>query len=494
MSKNTATKKKDSVWSPTVIIVAIVCAIALTVTVVFALIARSGYFRRNNIVMEIGENQISQIEFEYYYGAQYQYWASAFGLASSGVNIKTAKCYMDNTKTWHEYFVDQAKEAIVSDYLLAAEATKNNFEMKEASKKTLETLPDDIETAAEANSMSVNAYLSALYCRNLTMEDFVAFTTRSQLATDYAESVMDGYTYEDSEIEKYFTDHRKDFELAEYYYYTIKATEDKTVDAIVDEFKAISGEDSITKFKDKIKELNPDKVEEGKEFSYSSYLKTDATYTENNELLEWVFKEETKANDVTVIEVKSGEGDSATTTYTAVVLVNRGKDDSKVASMHHILFQAATKLDANGNELKDSEGKVQKDMDAAKAEAEKILAEFNKGDKSKESFVSFVEANTDDTASKYTEGLYENFAEGDMTDGINDWIFPEKEEDQPKVGDVANLATDYGYHLVYFLGYADAWKVDIENTMKNEAYEKYMEDLEAATSVKYNEENMAKVG
>ena len=58
--------------------------------------------------------------------------------------------------------------------------------------------------------------------------------------------------------------------------------------------------------------------------------------------------------------------------------------------MHHILFQAATKLDANGNELKDSEGKVQKDMDAAKAEAEKILAEFNKGDKSKESFVSFV--------------------------------------------------------------------------------------------------------
>lgn len=494
MSQNTAAKKKDSVWSPAVVVVAIVCAVVLVATVALALVARTGYFRRNTIMMEIGEHKINQIEFEYYYGAQYQNWAQYL----SNVNLKTTKCYVDSSMTWHEYFMKETKDAIVEDYLLYEQAQKDNFKMTEASQKTLDTLPEDIASAAEINGMSVDTYLSAIYCKNMTMESFMEYVTRSQLVTDYVKNWGDTILDKefDSEeklteaVEKHFKDNRLDFEVADYYYYTITATSDKTVDAIEGEFKALSGDDIEKAFKDKIKELNPDKVKEGEEFSYTSYYKEDATYSEGDDISEWLFKEDTAEKSVTVISTTK----DSKTTKTAVLLLRRGKDDAKVATMRHILFKAAEKLDDNGNVVKDKDGKAVLDMEAAKAKAEKILAEFNSGDKSEDAFISFVEANTDDAASKYTGGLFEKFTEGYMTEGIDEWIFPDDDEKMPKVGDVANLETEFGYHLVYFLGYHDAWRVDVENDMKTKRYDEFLEGLKKAATVTYDDGALAKVG
>ncbi|MFR8334817.1 MAG: peptidylprolyl isomerase [Oscillospiraceae bacterium] len=45
-------------------------------------------------------------------------------------------------------------------------------------------------------------------------------------------------------------------------------------------------------------------------------------------------------------------------------------------------------------------------------------------------------------------GLYENVALGQMVEAFNDWIF----DTSRKAGDVGIVETDYGCHLMYFVG------------------------------------------
>lgn len=498
MSAKNTTKKKDSVWSPVVIIVAILCAAVLVGAVALAIVNRSGYFRENTVMMTIGDQEVNQIEFEYYYGAQYQVYNSYFSLSSSNVNLKTTKCYMDNTMTWHEYLVKMAKEQLVNDYILAAEAEKNGFELTDESKEILAGLPEDLEAAAEQNGVSVNSYLNLVYgAKNLTVERLVEYTTRGQLATDYATHIVEGYEYDDTKIEEYFNENRKEFELAEYYTYTIKAIENgKTVEEQKTAFEAITGENTAEQFKDLLKELYP--PEEGKEFVDTSYKKTDASFIEEDETSEWLFDEKTENGAIKVFAKESGEGDAKTTTYTAVCLINRGKDDAKVATMRHILFKTENLKDDSGNDLKDADGKTLTNKDEVMKKAEEVLNTWKNGEKTEDSFAKLADEHTEDEGSKGNGGLYENFKQGDMVEKIDTWIFPEKEEDQPKVGDttiVDVVSTNYqGVHIVYFLGYGDAWKIEVENAMKDKDYEDFLKGLKDAVEVTYDDANIAKIG
>lgn len=496
-AKNTA-KKKDTVWSPVVIIVAILCAAILVGLVGWAIVNRSGYFRENTVMMTIGDKEINQIEFEYYYGAQLQVYNSYFGLSSSNVNLKTTKCYMDNELTWHEYLVKMAKEQLINDYVLVAEAEKNNFELTKESKEALDSLPEGLEEAAEQNGVSLNSYLSLVYgCKNLTLDRFMEYSTRGQLAVDYATHVVDGYEYDDTKLEAYFKDNRKDFELADYYTYTIKAIENgKTVEEQKTAFEAITGENAAEQFKNLLKEYNP--PAEGKEFVDTSFKKEDTTYTEKDETSEWLFDEKTENGAVKVFVKESGEGDAKTTTYTAVCLINRGRDEDKVASMRHILLNFENVKDENGNELKDADGKNITNKEEILKKANEILESWMNGEKTEDSFAKLADEHTEDAGSKGNGGLYEYFKKGKMVDKIDSWIFPEKEEDQPKVGDttLVDVATaNYqGAHIVYFLGYDIAWKTAVESAMKNKDYEDYLKGLKDAVEITYDDANIAKIG
>lgn len=511
MSVKSATKKNDSVWSPAVIAVAIVCAVVLVALLAFALVARTGYFRRNNIVMEIDGKQINQIEFEYYYSSKLSLYDQYFSLSSSGTNLKTAKCYMDSTLTWHEYFMQEAKKQIINDYLLSAAAEKENFGLSEASKETIEGLPATFEAQAELYSMSVDGFLSAAYSRNVTMEDVIGYVTRSSLASDYATNFNETRGYTDEDIEKYYNEKVKDFAVSDYYYFEIKAAGDKTVDQIKDEFAKLdealtaASDDAakdavIAAFKEKVKELSGTTSSSSTEnsttteFDYSKYMKEKASYVKDDAISEWVFGEGRFKGEVEIIEKTSGTGSSATKTYTAVCYVSTGKDMSDVGNMRHILFRAEVQYDENGNKLTDSEGKDVTNTAEMKKKAEDLLAKWNAGDKTEDSFVALVKDNTDDTASKYTGGLYENFDQGYMNKGIDEWIFPADETKRPAKGDVKVVEADSSYHLVYFLGYEKAWKADVESAMISEAFDKYFEGLKSAATISYNQENLAKVG
>jgi len=106
------------------------------------------------------------------------------------------------------------------------------------------------------------------------------------------------------------------------------------------------------------------------------------------------------------------------------------------------------------------------EMEAAKTEAEALLQQWKDGEATEESFSALVTEKTDDTASAESGGLYQNIHAGsEYVSTFLAWsIDPER-----KAGDTGIVQTEYGYHIMYFVGYAEQSYRDqlITNELKN---------------------------
>ena len=94
----------------------------------------------------------------------------------------------------------------------------------------------------------------------------------------------------------------------------------------------------------------------------------------------------------------------------------------------------------------------------AENEAKRILDLFVEGDQSEDSFAALaMEYSHDGSAS--VGGLYTGVAKGQMVENFENWCFDETRQ----VGDYGIVRTEYGYHLMYFVGSRPVWKDAVRN-------------------------------
>ena len=147
------------------------------------------------------------------------------------------------------------------------------------------------------------------------------------------------------------------------------------------------------------------------------------------------------------------------------------KDSGKYVDVRHILFMPETTgTDAEGNAISTEE-----DWAAAEAQAQEILNQWLEGEKTEISFAELAMHNTQDPGSAETGGLYENVYVGQTVPEFENWCFDETR----KVGDYGIVRTDYGYHIMYFVGSADIWFVTAQDDMMNAAVENVVPDAVA---------------
>lgn len=86
--------------------------------------------------------------------------------------------------------------------------------------------------------------------------------------------------------------------------------------------------------------------------------------------------------------------------------------------------------------------------------ADEVLAEWQQ-DPTEENFAALAPLYTEDTGSSSTGGLYEGIMKGDMIEEFENWCFDESR----KAGDTGIVATDYGYHVMYFSSFGESvWR------------------------------------
>lgn len=221
-----------------------------------------------------------------------------------------------------------------------------------------------------------------------------------------------------------------------------------------------------------------------------SMLTKAAAYVENNVELEWVFGEDRTEGESKIFSSDDNAEETteqATAYSTTVYRIEKPnyiqKDLTK--NFGHILIAPEAEHDHAEGEEHTEEEDEQADK-AAKAEAERLLEEFKKGEITKEAFEKIAEGKNDDS-----NEFYENVKTGAMVAEIEDFIYAEDRQ----VNDLEVIKTTYGYHVTWFMGDgAEVWFVDAKNDFYNDNVEKWMEDLEASTPITENKEIAAKIG
>ena len=199
-------------------------------------------------------------------------------------------------------------------------------------------------------------------------------------------------------------------------------------------------------------------------------LSTKQAYTASADdaVLAWASNAETKVGDTKVIEA-ADEKEYSKTAY--MMATEMTVDDSETKDVAHILIKA------------EKDQATAEEKAAAKAKADKLLADFLAGEKTLEKFEELAKDNNEDSSC-----VYENVFQGQMVSAFDAWTFDESR----KTGDTGVVETEFGYHIMYFIGegkpvyYANA----IESYI-NDEYAKVVEEL-TEKHVTVNEKAVAK--
>ena len=95
---------------------------------------------------------------------------------------------------------------------------------------------------------------------------------------------------------------------------------------------------------------------------------------------------------------------------------------------------------------------------ASEKKANELLENWLKGDKTEESFAQLANENTDDGNDSNGDGekdggLYTGVTQGQMVEAFENWCFDETR----KPGDTGVVKTEFGYHIMYFVGGEEVW-------------------------------------
>ena len=147
------------------------------------------------------------------------------------------------------------------------------------------------------------------------------------------------------------------------------------------------------------------------------------------------------------------------------------KIDKPMVDVRHILVIPAEQ-DENGEYTEAA-------WQEAEQKAQAILDEWKAGEATEESFAALVGENSEDPGSSSNGGLYEDVYPGQMVDAFDAWCF----DDARQPGDTGIVKTDYGYHVMYFVGKGD--EIFWFETAKGDLRSERSADLEDALREKY---------
>ena len=452
-----------------------------------------GTFLRKKAAIKTDNFSINVCMAQYFFNSAVQNYVSQnseyledMGLDTTA-DLKTQPSYEDEEKSWYDYFLENTESQMYEVLSLCEAAKEKGYELDEGDEKTIKDTLDSIEENADSQNQTVEEYIAETYGSTVKIEDIEDSLRLTTLAGKYYSEYVGDLEFTDSQIEEYFNENKASFLTADYiaYFISNEATGEETdselrilndkakkqAKKIADAKNRSEFEDNLTDyFEDYLKsnnsELSEDDIKSQAESALSNCSVTDEAYNTDTALGQWVFSEKRKSGDTAVVE------DSEQGGYYAVYLVTpAAKDTSETKNVRHILL---------GLENYD-------DSEACEKAAEKILKEWRNGEKTEESFGELAKKYSTDPGSASVGGLYENVTEGAMVTEFNDWIFSSKR----KAGDTDLVETDYGWHIMYFVGDGlTAWKADVVTSLKNESYTKKLDELKKQYEATTKDKNL----
>ena len=468
-------------------------AAAFVLVAAVLLVWNSGILQRDSVAMNVDGEKYTAAEVNYYYYSAVNTllsdtYASYYSLDTS-LPLKQQKLTELDTmlmgitleegeeKTWHDFFLEQAKSAMVEQAGLLKAAKEADFQFTDEMQAELDSTMELLDTYAQQNGVSATTYLKSLYGSNMTDKVFEKQLKDSILTTYFMQDYYDALTYTDDEIQKYYDENAELFDNVSFEYITFNGNAQSTKDEDGNTVSPTEEEEEAAKAAAKADaEAALARYQAGesletiaKDYETGSYVNQENGVNSGGVMQTWLYEDGRVAGDKTMLENGSY--------FYVLGFRSRWLDEYLTVNVRHILCMVDdSSLDSTAD---DYETKRQELIDAEKAEAEALLKEWEAGAKTSESFGELAKANTDDTGSQETGGLYENVYQDYMVDEFNDWCF----DASRRPGDTGIIFVDQdgyytGYHVMYFDGYSDPyWMLLAESNLMSDAFNAWYDGL-----------------
>ena len=512
--KERAEAKKLRIY--TIVFVTALILIACTAIAVLTIrgINNSGVMQKNTIAATVGEHQLNSVEMSYYYNdAINNFYSELSSQYSEYVSEYLQAIGLDNTKpldeqihdeesgqTWAEYFLDEALKKAQNDFALYDTAMAEGFTLPDEEQTTLNNQLNNIETYATLYGFSNSKqYLRAMYSYGADAESYGKYTERRAIADAYLTAHEESLSFDDAAIHAFEATNPSKYTSYTYTSAYLSYTdfrqggtegEDGSVTYSDEENNAareaakLAAEDMATSTT--VDELK--RKAEATEVSGSSQLTvneyTTNLYTNINATLsEWLSDEEREEGDIEVIPNTSTttdeDGNETTVVNGYYVAIFHSKNDNtkKMSNVRHLLVQfKGGQTDETTGETTYSEA----EKADAKEAADAYLKEWQEGDATEESFIALVKEHSDDTSAE-DGGLFEDIhPDSEYVDNFLNWSI----DANRKAGDAEVIETEYGYHVMYYVGEDEMTYRDymISNELRAATQEEWYNGLIEATA------------
>ena len=458
--------------------------------------------------------------------------------------------------TWADFFVETALDTAKSDFVLYDKAVAEGFQLSEDEQAEIDNMITTLETYASLYGYSnANQYLRAIYGNGANKKTYKAYSERQAIAEAYKLAHQESLTYEDAEIREYEKDKSKNYDSFNYSYAYLSytdfrhgGTEDENGNTTYSEAEneaareavkfaaeTLATSSSLEELKEMIHLFEADEAEETEEaeeaeeategeeateteeateeettpaetenVDTTGYVKinsgsqlavndfTNTLYTDINAALgNWLAEEGRNKGDIAAIAntttTTAEDGTETTVTNGYYVAYFESKNDNMepLGNVRHLLvqFEGGTENEETGEVEYSEEEKA-----AAKAEADGYLKTWSEGAANEDSFIALVKEHSDD-GSASEGGLFEDIhPNSEYVTNFRNWAT----DPNRKAGDTDVIETEYGYHVMYYVGDDEMTYRDymITNEMRTADQEAWIEELMGAVSTELKDTSL----
>ena len=470
-----------------------VIGVIAAVLVVILLVWHSGIFQRGQTAVSVGGRDYAVNDVAYYYNdvmtSEYYNTYLTTGTAPFDPSGDLREQFVPSEDedaepvSWYDYLMEQTLETLTRVAALENAADEAGYTLSQEDAAAVDEQIESLRASAEQNNYpNLAGYLKANLSRYMTVNAYRACVERDALVASYQNDYAEGLEVTDADLDAYYEENAGSLDSYDYRYILVSGTAASTTDeegntvepTEAEEEAAMSAaQQQAQNFKTAVLaaedreqafiDLAPDYVSEASQESYAE--DPDRSLSEgtvgsylSSYYREWMQDEDRAAGDIEVFEASTG--------YYVVLFLDRYLDEDPTVDIRHILIKAETAEDDPDTEEDESAAApTQEALDAAKAEAESLLAQWEAGDKTAESFGALAQENSDDSGSASEGGLISRVEKGDMFADFDAWIFDEAR--QP--GDTTLMENpqdgQQGWHVIYF----QSWEPSVWESTADEA-------------------------
>ncbi len=451
---------------------------AITVLIVIAVILALSIGIKTNVLytgfaaVKVGNVSYSAADYNFqFYSAYYQTYSNMqnyYGeMASSILDPKKPldqQKYSD-TQTWADHFKETAINNLQQIAILCNAANSANYKLPDEAKNSVDSTIDGYkQTYKNSGYATLDAFLEMNFGKGMTEKLFRKNLENQLLAGYYYKQLYESKNYTTEELDAYYNLNRDKLDAITYRQYFVSGAPDesKGIDAekAMENAKAtaekIAAARSEAEFSALVYEAAPQDSKEKYKDADSTLLKNQKVASLYSGSKDWLVDGKRSKGDTTVVK---GEGG-----YYALYFVSRSDNSYNTKKVRHILI------------------KVDDFSDSAKTEeslkkAQDLLNQWKNGDKTEASFAKLATENSADPGS---QGGYYDVYRGQMVKEFEDWCF----DAGRKAGDTGIIKTDYGYHIMYFVGEGELYRQTLARDEKKlEDYNSWYESQKKAFPV-----------